>query len=143
MQKGVHQKNIFNIHQNILFVIFRSFDCFHRGGDNPTIIFRLFIKIFTYFNFCQFFSYNIIYHIFGLQYSLEPWARKLVVLTNIIDQKYPLQHSRNLYYHLQQTIYHIQLIRPQPLCHINFNRATVLQFKTCLSSKRQMISTPV
>ena len=29
---------------------------------------------------------------------MSPWARKLVVLSNIIDQKYPLQHSRNLFY---------------------------------------------
>ena len=33
---------------------------------------------------------------------MVPWARILVVLTNIIIKKHPLQHSRNLYYHLQQ-----------------------------------------
>ena len=29
----------------------------------------------------------------------------------MIDQKYPLQNSRNLYYHLHKIIHHIQLIR--------------------------------
>ena len=82
-------------------------------------------------------------HIFGLYYSLAPWARKLVVLTNIINKKYPLQHSRNLYYHLQHIINHIQLLQHKQLSHINLIIKTVLQFKTCRTSQIQMISTPV
>ena len=137
------KKIIFNIYQKILFVIFRFFDFFHMGGDNPNITFRLFVKMFTYFDFCRFFSHNNIYHIFGLQYSLAPWARILVVLTNIIDQKYPLQHSRNLYHHLQHIMHHIQLLRHEQLYDIKLNIKTVLQFKTRRTSQIQMISTTV
>ena len=35
---------------------------------------------------------------------MAPWARILVIIKNIIDRKYPLQHSRNLYYHLHKII---------------------------------------
>ena len=136
-------KNYFNNYQNILSVIFRFFDFFQRGGDNPNIIFRLFTKLFTYFDFCRFFSHNIIYHIFVLQYLLASWARLLVILTTIFDQKYPLQHSRNLYYHLQHIIHHIQLLRHKQLYHINLNIKTVLKFKTRRTSQIQMVSTPV
>ena len=66
-----------------------------------------------------------------------------VQVTNITDQRYQVQHSRNLYYHLQQIIHHIQLIRPQLLCLINFNIKTVLPFKTWWKYQIQMISAPV
>ena len=143
MQKVVQQKNYFqhsSKHNCCHFSIFRLFP---QGRNIPNIILRLFIKLFTSFGFCRFFSHNIIYHIFGLQYSLAPWERILVVLTNIINQKYQVQHSRNLYYHLQQIIHHIQLIRPHLLCLINFNINTVLPFKTRWTSHIQMISTHV
>ena len=42
---------------------------------------------------------------------MATWSRKLVVLSNIFNQKYLLQHSRTLYYRPQQIIHHIQLIR--------------------------------
>ena len=142
MQKGfIKRKSTFIQTYYLSFFDFLTFSI--GGGGNPNIIFRLFIKFFTQFDFCQFFSHNLINHIFILQYSLVPWARKLVILSNIIVQKYPLQHSRNLYYHLQQIIHHIQLIRHEQLYHINLKIKTVIQFKTRRISQIQMISTPV
>ena len=138
MYKGVNQKSYFQHSSKHIICHFRFFG-FSIGGDNPNIIFQLFIKNFTYFEFCRFFSHNIIYHIFGLQYSLALQGRKLVVLKNIINQKYPLQHSRNLCYHLQKIMHHIQIIRPQLLFLINYNIKTVLPFKTRWTSQIQMI----
>ena len=86
---------------------------------------------------------------------MAPWARLLAVLTNIINQKYPLQHSRNLYYHLQHIIHHIQLLRHEQLYHINLSIKTVLQFKktpdisntdgihSCVTPRKQNISVQV
>ena len=57
--------------------------------------------------------------------------------------KYQVQHSRNLYYHFQQIIHHIQLLRHEQLYHINLNIKTVLQYKTRRTSQIQIISTPM
>ena len=143
MQKGVNKKKDLQHSSKHISCHVSIFLVFPQGRDIPNTIFRLFIKNFTYFDLCQFFSHNLIYHIFVLQYSLAPWARLLVILTNIIDQKYPLQHSRNLYYHLQHIIHHIKLLRHEQLYHINLNIKIVLQFKTRWTSQIQMISTPV
>ena len=59
-------KNHFQHSSKHIICHFSIFWVFPYGRDNPNIIFWLFINIFTYFGFCQFFSHNIISHIFVL-----------------------------------------------------------------------------
>ena len=50
--------------------------------------------------------------------------------SNILDQKYPHQHSRNLFYLLQLLTHHLKVIRQENLFHINLIIKTLLQLKT-------------
>ena len=83
-----------NLETKILFTIFCVYSThWHHGQGN-----WLFLQILS----CGSHTGHILVTILSLQ-----WAIKLVFLTNIIDQKYPLQHSRNLYYRLQKIIHHV------------------------------------
>ena len=63
--------------------------------------------------------------------------------SNIIDRKNPIQQSRNLFYHIQLLIDHLQVIRHEHPSHIRFIIKTLLQIKTRTRPQIQMTSNHV
>ena len=53
----------------------------------------------------------------------------MVVLSNIIDRNYPLQHSKNMFYHLQLIIHHVQVIWHECPSRLNLILNTLIQIK--------------
>ena len=70
-------------------------------------------------------------------------ARKLVVFSKVMDRKYSLQHSRNLFYHLQLLIHNLQVIQHKHPSRPNLIIKTLLQIKTRTTPQIQMTSTHV
>ena len=60
---------------------------------------------------------------------MVPWVSKLVVLSNMINRKYPLQHSRKLFCHIQLLIHNMQLIWHKHPSRLNLIIKTSLQIK--------------
>ena len=98
---GSHQKNILNIHQNWYFHIFR------------------FVHLFIYYHLSHFW--------FLLLFSTT--EKDISRLYKKHDQKYPLQHSRNLVYHNQPLIHHLQVIPHEHLSRLNMIINTLLPIR--------------
>ena len=94
----------------------------------------------SHFSICSSFSFILIYHIFDFYYYFPSWARTLVVYTKIIDQKYLIQHSRNLVYHHHPLIHHLQVITHWRLSRIDLIINTLLSIRTRTSYQIQMTS---
>ena len=140
-KNGSH-KNESNIHQNWFFTFFDLL-IFFIGGLTKQNILNIHQNRFSNFSIYWAFSFIIIYHIFSFYYYFAPWARKLFVFTNIIDQNYPIQHSRNLFYNIQLLIHHLQLIPHEHLSRLDLIVNTLIPMRTRTTSQIQMTSSPV
>ena len=120
--------------------------------DWPFLIFQVFIRGYKQMFFLS--KKNLIFRsvefshlssflIFSAYSSLAPWAKKLVVISNLIDQKYPLQHSGNLFCHPQLLIHHMQAIWHKNPYHINLIIKTELKMKIRTTTQIHMTSTHV
>ena len=109
-----------------MFDIFWFLNLLHRGS-NQNIYFDHSSKIFIFrsVELSQLSSF-IISLFFSIIFS---WARTSVIIGQIFDGKYTLQHSRNLFYHLQVLIHHLQVIRHEHPSCLNLIIKTSLQIK--------------
>ena len=103
-------------------------------------MFWSFIHFFLMFRFVDIsHSFSIIiFWIFW--YYFVPWSRKLVKFTKIFDQNHPLQNWRNLFYHLQLLIHHLQVVRQEHLSRLHLIISIQIRIKTRTTSQIQMMN---
>ena len=70
-------------------------------------------------------------------------GKEISRFSNINNRNYPLKHSRNLFYHLQLLIHHMQVIRQEHLFHLNLIIKTLPKINTITTPQIQMTSTHV
>ena len=94
-----------------MFNILRFLDIFHRGGSNQNKYFNHSSKQISFFDLLSFLAYT---HLSSFRFLVLicTMGNEIGRFSKIIDQKYPLQHSRNLFYQLQLLIHnlHLQLL---------------------------------
>ena len=105
IKRGLPKKNWTFIKINCL--TFLDFLIVFIGGSNQKI-FRSFINFFSHFSICWAFSL-----IFLLLFCTM--GKEIGCFSKIIDQNYPFQHWRNLFYHIQILIHHLKVIRHEHL----------------------------
>ena len=124
-----YQKNILDIPQNQNFTFF-GFWYFSYGVSPKTYFEHSSKLIFSHFSICSSFSFILIYHIFGFYWYFHHGKGHLVIYTKIINQNYPLQHSRNLVYHHWLLIHHLQVIPHGHLSCLDLIISTKLPIRT-------------
>ena len=141
-KKGYHQK-IFRAWIKINLSYFSIGWSFHRLISQKNLFWTWIKIVFSHFLICWYFSFIFIYHIFKFYYYFVPWARKLTVFTNIINQKYLLQHSRKLFNNIQLLVHYLQVIPYKHLSRLDLTINTLLPIRTIKTSRIQMTSSTV
>ena len=102
---------------------------FFIGGSNQfyfLIINQIFYLIFRFVELSHLSSFII----FSILVLFCTMGKEISNFSKIIDQNYPLQHQRNLFYHLQLLIYHLQVIWHEHLSRLDLIIKTLLPIKT-------------
>ena len=89
------------------FSVFRVF--YGGGGVTKNNILIIHQNNLIYFDLLSFHNYPH-FSYFHFIVIIGTMGKQIGRFSNITDQKYPLQHSRNLFYHLQLIIHYMQVI---------------------------------
>ena len=119
---------------------FFEFSIFLIGGSNQ--IFLIIHQFFSHISICWAFSVILIYHIFVFSTILHQGQGNWP-FSKTINQIYPLQHWRNLFYHLQLLIHHLQVIRHRHIYCLDLIINTLLPIRIRSTPQIQMTSTHV